>query len=240
MIRCIAIDDEPLALAQICSYIKKIPYLELVGKCRDALEAIKMIDENQVDLMFVDINMPDLNGLDFVRNLTQKPKVVFTTAYSEYAIDGYKVDAVDYLLKPFSFNDLLGAADKVKRLMEEKSIIADTPSEPKVQGNSLFVKSEYRINRIEISDIKYVESMGEYLRIFLEGQPKPLMPLMSMKRMEEILPANQFMRVHRSYIVNMEKIQEISRLRIIFDDVYIPVGDNYKQKFLDYINERSV
>lgn len=235
MIRCIAIDDEPLSLAQISTYISKIPYLELVGKCRDALEAMKIISETQVDLMFVDINMPDLNGLDFVRSLTQKPKVIFTTAYSEYAIEGYKVEAVDYLLKPFSFQDLLGAADRARRLIEDKP--AD---ELKVQDNSIFVKSEYRITRIDVSDIKYVESMGEYLRIFLEGQPKPLMPLMSMKRMEEILPAKNFMRVHRSYIVNLDKIQEISRMRIIFDDVYIPVGDNYKQKFMEYINERSI
>ena len=235
MIRCIAIDDEPLSLAQISNYISKIPYLELVGKCRDALEAMKIISETQVDLMFVDINMPDLNGLDFVRSLNQKPKVIFTTAYSEYAIEGYKVEAVDYLLKPFSFQDLLGAADRARHLIEDKPI-----EELKVQDNSLFVKSEYRITRIDVSDIKYVESMGEYLRIFLEGQPKPLMPLMSMKRMEEILPAKNFMRVHRSYIVNLDKIQEISRMRIIFDDVYIPVGDNYKQKFMDYINERSL
>ncbi len=236
MIRCIAIDDEPLSLAQISTYISKIPYLELVGKCRDALEAMKIISETQVDLMFVDINMPDLNGLDFVRSLNQKPKVIFTTAYSEYAIEGYKVEAVDYLLKPFSFQDLLGAADRARRLIEDKP----TTEELKVQDNSIFVKSEYRITRIDVSDIKYVESMGEYLRIFLEGQPKPLMPLMSMKRMEEILPAKNFMRVHRSYIVNLDKIQEISRMRIIFDDVYIPVGDNYKQKFMDYINERSI
>lgn len=236
MIRCIAIDDEPLSLAQISNYISKIPYLELVGKCRDALEAMKIISETQVDLMFVDINMPDLNGLDFVRSLNQKPKVIFTTAYSEYAIEGYKVEAVDYLLKPFSFQDLLGAADRARRLIEDKP----TTEELKVQDNSIFVKSEYRITRIDVSDIKYVESMGEYLRIFLEGQPKPLMPLMSMKRMEEILPAKNFMRVHRSYIVNLDKIQEISRMRIIFDDVYIPVGDNYKQKFMEYINERSI
>lgn len=236
MIRCIAIDDEPLSLAQISTYISKIPYLELVGKCRDALEAMKIISETQVDLMFVDINMPDLNGLDFVRSLNQKPKVIFTTAYSEYAIEGYKVEAVDYLLKPFSFQDLLGAADRARRLIEDKP----TTEELKVQDNSIFVKSEYRITRIDVSDIKYVESMGEYLRIFLEGQPKPLMPLMSMKRMEEILPAKNFMRVHRSYIVNLDKIQEISRMRIIFDDVYIPVGDNYKQKFMEYINERSI
>lgn len=240
MIRCIAIDDEPLSLAQIAKYIGKIPYLELVGKCRDALEAIKILNETQVDLMFVDINMPDLNGLDFVRSLTVRPKVVFTTAYSEYAIDGYKVEAVDYLLKPFSFQDLLSAADRARNLIEEKSAEEHKVSDSGVQDSTLFVKSDYRINRIELSDIKYVESMGEYLRIFLEGQPKPLMPLMSMKRMEEILPEKMFMRVHRSYIVNMEKIQEISRMRIIFDDVYIPIGDNYKQKFLDYINERSI
>lgn len=240
MIRCIAIDDEPLSLAQIAKYIEKIPYLELVGKCRDALEAIKILDETQVDLMFVDINMPDLNGLDFVRSLTVRPKIVFTTAYSEYAIDGYKVEAVDYLLKPFSFQDLLCAADRARKLIEEKSVEDNKPQEMSVQDTTLFVKSDYRINRIELSDIKYVESMGEYLRIFLESQPKPLMPLMSMKRMEEILPEKTFMRVHRSYIVNMEKIQEISRMRIIFDDVYIPVGDNYKQKFMDYINEHSI
>ena len=240
MIRCIAIDDEPLSLAQIAKYIEKIPYLELVGKCRDALEAIKILNETQVDLMFVDINMPDLNGLDFVRSLTVRPKIVFTTAYSEYAIDGYKVEAVDYLLKPFSFHDLLSAADRARNLIEEKNQEDHKVPEAGVQDTTLFVKSDYRINRIELSDIKYVESMGEYLRIFLDGQPKPLMPLMSMKRMEEILPEKMFMRVHRSYIVNMEKIQEISRMRIIFDDVYIPIGDNYKQKFLDYINERSI
>lgn len=240
MIRCIAIDDEPLSLAQIAKYIEKIPYLELVGKCRDALEAIKILDETQVDLMFVDINMPDLNGLDFVRSLTVRPKIVFTTAYSEYAIDGYKVEAVDYLLKPFSFQDLLCAADRARKLIEEKSVEDNKLQEMSVQDTTLFVKSDYRINRIELSDIKYVESMGEYLRIFLESQPKPLMPLMSMKRMEEILPEKTFMRVHRSYIVNMEKIQEISRMRIIFDDVYIPVGDNFKQKFMDYINEHSI
>ncbi len=239
MIRCIAIDDEPLSLAQISNYIAKIPYLELVGKCRDALEAIKIINEEQVDLMFVDINMPDLNGLDFVRSLTKGPKVIFTTAYSEYAIEGYKVEAIDYLLKPFGFQDFLGAVDRAHRLIEGKS--EDNKVQvTEVQNESLFVKNDYRINRIAFADIKYVESMGEYLRIFLEGQAKPLMPLMSMKRMEEILPDKSFMRVHRSYIVNMNKIQEISRMRIIFDDVYIPVGDNYKQKFMEYINERSI
>lgn len=239
MIRCIAIDDEPLSLTQIAKYIEKIPYLELVGKCRDALDAMKILNEETVDLMFVDINMPDISGLDFVRSLSVRPKVIFTTAYSEYAIEGYKVEAVGYLLKPFSFEDFMTTVDRVYRTIRENSGPTNTSAVVE-QDNTLFVKNDYKINRINIDDIKYVESMGEYLRIFVEGQPKPLMPLMSMKHIEEILPESSFMRVHRSYIVNLKKIQEISRMRIIFDDVYVPVGDNYKQKFMDYINERSV
>lgn len=239
MIRCIAIDDEPLSLTQIAKYIEKIPYLELVGKCRDALDAMKILNEETVDLMFVDINMPDISGLDFVRSLSVRPKVIFTTAYSEYAIEGYKVEAVGYLLKPFSFEDFMTTVDRVYRTIRENSVPTNTSAVIE-HDNTLFVKNDYKINRINIDDIKYVESMGEYLRIFVEGQPKPLMPLMSMKRIEEILPESSFMRVHRSYIVNLKKIQEISRMRIIFDDVYVPVGDNYKQKFMDYINERSV
>lgn len=239
MIRCIAIDDEPLSLTQIAKYIEKIPYLELVGKCRDALDAMKVLNEETVDLMFVDINMPDISGLDFVRSLSVRPKVIFTTAYSEYAIEGYKVEAVGYLLKPFSFEDFMTTVDRVYRTIRENSGPTNTSAVVE-QDNTLFVKNDYKINRINIDDIKYVESMGEYLRIFVEGQPKPLMPLMSMKHIEEILPESSFMRVHRSYIVNLKKIQEISRMRIIFDDVYVPVGDNYKQKFMDYINERSV
>lgn len=239
MIRCIAIDDEPLSLKQISKYIEKVPYLELIGMCRDALEAMKILDKNPVDLMFVDINMPDINGLDFVRSLTTRTKVIFTTAYSEYAIEGYKVEAIGYLLKPFGFQDFLSAVDRARRMILDQT--TDHPTNiAKCQDNSLFVKSDYKINRINFDDIKYVESMGEYLRIFVDGQPKPIMPLMSMKHIEEILPQSTFMRVHRSFIVNMKKIQEISRMRIIFDDVYIPVGDNYKQKFMDYINERSL
>lgn len=239
MIRCLAIDDEPLSLAQISKYIEKIPYLELVGKCRDALEAMKILNEEFIELMFVDINMPDVSGLDFVRSLSVRPKIIFTTAYSEFAIEGYKVDAVGYLLKPFSFEDFLSTVDRVHRMILDHSSLNSISVEA-IQDNTLFIKSDYKINRINIDDIKYVESMGEYLRIFVEGQPKPLMPLMSMKHIEEILPKNTFMRVHRSYIVNMKKIQEISRMRIIFDDVYVPVGDNYKQQFMDYVNERSV
>lgn len=243
MIRCIAIDDEPLALTQIAAYISKVPYLELVGKCRDANEALKVLQETQVDLMFVDINMPDLNGLDFIRSLENPPKVVFTTAYSEYAIDGYKVDAVDYLLKPFGQKDLEAAADKARLRIEKESLaegFVPHPTNAIQKDGYFFVKNDYRITRINIDDIKYVESMGEYVRIFIEGQDRAIMPLLSMKRIEEILPSDKFMRVHRSYIVNLGRITDVSRQRIIFGDVYIPVGDNYKQAFLDYVNARSM
>jgi len=232
MIKCIAIDDEPLALAQLTGYIARIPFLNLVASCRDAFEAIKVLSSEKIDLLFVDINMPDLNGLDFVRSLTERPLVVFTTAYSEYAIDGFKVEAVDYLLKPFGFQDLLLAADKAYKRLEQKP-----------GGNFddfLFVKSDYRVTRIRLADIKYIESMSEYVRIYIEGEDKPLMPLLSMKRLEEELPPSQFMRVHRSYIVNLKKITEISRLRIVFGNTYIPVGDIYKDKFLEYVNGKMM
>lgn len=243
MITCIAIDDEPLALTQLVTYISRVPYLELVGRCRNAQEAQELLLQQHVDLMFVDINMPGLNGMDFVRSLENPPRVIFTTAYSEYAVEGYKVDAVDYILKPYSQKDLEAAADKARlRIQQEQEAqgFVPAPGNAIVQDGAFFVKNDYRISRVSIDDIRYVESMGEYVRIFIEGQDKAIMPLLSMKRIEDLLPADKFMRVHRSYIVNLSKIVEISRLRIIFGDVYIPIGDSYKQKFVDYINARSL
>lgn len=231
MINCLAVDDEPLALNQLGGYISRVPYLNLVASCHDAFEAMKQISTEKIDLLFIDINMPDLNGLEFVRSLTECPLVIFTTAYSEYAIDGFKVEAVDYLLKPFSFQDLLLAAEKARKRLEH--VISE-------EEDSLFIKSDYRVNRVRLADIKYIEGMSEYVRIYVEGGAKPLMPLLSMKRLEEVLPASQFMRVHRSYIVNLRKITEISRLRIVFGDTYIPVGDIYKDKFLEYVNGRMM
>lgn len=238
MMKCLAIDDEPLALAQLSGYIERVPFLTLVKACPDAFEAMKVLSEEQVDLIFVDINMPDLNGMDFVKSLVIKPLIVFTTAYSEYAVEGFKVDAVDYLLKPFGFQDLLKAADKARRQFEYRK--EQLPVEA-TDEDVLFVKSEYKVIRIRTADIKYVESMSEYVRIFVEGEDKPILTLMSLSKMEERLHAPSFMRVHRSYLVNLRKITEVSRLRIVFDGkTYVPVGDNYKEKFLEYINKRSL
>ena len=242
MINCIAIDDEPLALTQLTGYISRVPFLNLVASCQDAFDAMSVLSAQKIDLMFVDINMPDLNGMDFVRSLTEKPLVIFTTAYSEYAVEGFKVDALDYLLKPFEFQELLKAADKARRqfeyrLLEQQGEIGNASQ---IKGDSLFVKSDYRVVRIDVKNIRYIEGMSEYVRIFVEGEDKPVITLASLQKMEERLPTH-FMRVHRSYIVNLRKITEVSRLRIIFDkNTYIPVGDNYKEKFTEYIGKLSL
>lgn len=233
-IKCLAIDDEPLALKQVGAYIKKTPFLDLVSLCNSAYDAIEYVTKDQVDLLFVDISMPDLSGLDFVRSLAEKPYIIFTTAYSEYAIEGFKVDAVDYLLKPIGYNDFLKACNKVKTLFDLKEHNSDTI---KATHDHLFVKSEYKLMRIKLSDIKYIEGMHEYIRIHLMDD-KPVMTLISMKSIEEQLPSDKFMRVHRSFIVNLERIKVIERNRIIFDtNVYIPVSEQYKAKFQDFVDK---
>lgn len=235
MIRCLAIDDEPLALQQLAAYIKKIPFLELAGQCQSALEAKKIMEEELIDAIFVDINMPDLNGMDFVRSLQAPPIVVFTTAYSEYAVEGYKVDAVDYLLKPFGLDDLQRAAAKVKKQydMENAASVSQVDND-----DALFFKTEHKVVRININDIKYVEGMSEYLKIYIDGQ-KPLVVLLSMKKLEERLPANSFMRIHRSYIINLKKIKEVNKNRVIMDtDTYLPLGDLYRESFNNYLNTK--
>lgn len=234
MISCIAIDDEPLALKQVINYVEKTPYLKLINSFESALDAITFLEENDVDLMFVDINMPDLSGMDFVKSLNNPPKVIFTTAHSEHAIDGFRVDAIDYLLKPIAYSDFLKSAEKAKSRIKSTEEDVETV---KRNDKFLFIKSEYKILRIQLSDIKYIEGMREYLRLHIENQ-KPIMTLMSMKKMESFLPENSFMRVHRSYIVNLDKISTIERNRIIFDkDVYIPVSEQYKAAFQSYLDE---
>ena len=237
MIRCMAIDDEPLALQQIVAYIGKVPFLELAAQCQSALEAKAFLEQDTVDAVFCDINMPDLNGMDFVKSLAVPPLIVFTTAYSEYAVEGFRVNAVDYLLKPFGLQDFQRAANQLKERLE--SSVADTHS---VVGDSvadiLFLKTEYRIVKVNISDIRYVEAMSEYLKVYLQGEAKPIVTLLSLKKMEERLPDN-FMRIHRSYIVNLNMIQEVNKNRIIMDaDTYLPIGDLYKDTFQQYLETK--
>ena len=249
MIRCMAIDDEPLALQQIAAYIGKVPYLELAAQCQSALEAHQFLQHDTVDVIFCDINMPDLNGMDFIKALVAPPLVVFTTAYAEYAVEGFKVNAVDYLLKPFGLQDFMRAAgrvrDRLELTAEPSSLNAIRPSlnsKPSSlnQDNDdvVFLKTEYRIVKVSISDIRYVEAMSEYLKVYLESEPKPIITLLSMKKMEERLP-DYFMRIHRSYIINLTKILEVNKNRVIMDsDTYLPIGDMYKETFQKYIDTK--
>lgn len=237
MIKCIAIDDEPHALRQLAEYIEAVPYLSLEGIFESAFDACNFLHDNAIDLIFVDINMPDINGIDFVKSLSKNVKIVFITAHSEFAYEGFQLDAADYLLKPISFTDFLKSANKVnERYFQQNSSL------PEIQQNRdyLFIKSEYRVIRINFKDIKYIESKREYVKIFLEGS-EPITTLMSIKKLEETLPGNMFMRVHRSFIVNLDKITVVERNRIVFDNkVYIPISENYGEKFQEYMEKGFV
>jgi DNA-binding LytR/AlgR family response regulator len=232
-IKCIAIDDEPLALRQIEDFIKGTPFLEFVAGCSSAFKAMDILASTKVDLMFVDINMPDLSGMEFVKSLNNGPEVVFTTAYSEYAIEGYKVNALGYLLKPISYADFLQSASKAQKYFNSLNL-AKFQGQP--EEEYLFVKSDYKLLRVKFNEIRYIEGMREYVRIHTLSS-KPIMTLMSMKSLEDKLPGDKFMRVHRSFIVNLNQVTVVERNRIIFDkEVYIPVSEQYKERFQGFID----
>ncbi len=234
MIITIAIDDEPLALQLVAGYIEKTPGLNLAGTFDNPIDASEFLTDTHVDLVFVDIQMPDLSGIEFTRLMEKGPKVVFTTAYEKYALEGYKLDVVDYLLKPFSYEEFLSAVQKVQRLLrlEQKSL-------NKVDANSefLFLKSDYKIKRINFNDILYIEGLKDYVKVYTQNNAKPILSLTSLKLLESKLPDKKFMRVHRSFIVNLEKIDTIERSRIVFGKEYIPVSDQYKARFQEFLNE---
>ena len=236
-IKCIAIDDEPLAVKKIAGYIQNIPFLELVAECRNAFEAMEIMSKNDIQLLFIDINMPDICGMEFVKSLREKPYIVFTTAYSEYAVEGFEVEAVDYLLKPISFVNLLKAANKVKNLIDLKTNNQKEIKEEAV--HHLFVKSVYKLIRVEFSTIKYIESQHEYIKIHLINN-ESVTTKMSLKSIEELLPTNQFARVHRSFIVNLIEVSVIERNRIVFEKkIYIPISEQYKEYFQQRIDKKS-
>ncbi|MBR4826601.1 MAG: response regulator transcription factor [Bacteroidales bacterium] len=237
MIRVIAVDDEPLALRQLESYISKVPYLELVASCPNAMEAMKVLEDKVVDAMFLDINMPELSGVDFVRTLGNPPLVVFTTAYSEYAVEGFKVNAVDYLLKPFGLDDFVRAAEKLRaRLDARQPVVSRTP-----EDDSLFFKTDYRTVRVRLGEIRYIESMSEYVKIYVEGQQAPVLVLLSLKVLIEKLPADAFLRIHRSYIIALSRLREAGKGEVTLDDgTVLPVGDMYRAGLNEYLGSRSL
>lgn len=237
MIRAIAIDDEPLALKLVTGYIERTPFMQFVAGFDNPISALEYLHQNQVDAAFVDIQMPDLNGTDFVRMLQGDTKVVFTTAYEQYAIEGFKLDVVDYLLKPFGYEEFLRAALKIRERLQPNQL-----PQIQVESNSqfLFLKSDYKVRRINFEEIRYVEGLKDYVKVFLKGQPKPLLSLVTLKQLETRLPTDRFMRIHRSFIVNLSQIELIERNRIVFGDTYIPVGDQYKDGFQDWVDRNFV
>jgi DNA-binding LytR/AlgR family response regulator len=233
-LRTIAIDDEPLALKLVSDYIQKTPFLELAGVFDNPLDAIDFLSNHEVELIFVDIQMPDLTGIEFARSLEGNRKVVFTTAYEKYALEGFKLNAVDYLLKPFGYEEFLRSAGKALKIIE-----LEANSTPTIEANNqfLFLKSEYKIRRINFNDILFIEGLKDYIKVYTTGEDKPLLSLNSIKSLEQKLPEEKFMRVHRSFIVNLDKIETIERSRIIFGKTYIPVSDQYKAKFQEFLDK---
>ena len=243
---CAIIDDEPLAVSLLESYVLKTPFLDLQGTYNSALDALSDLRDRPVDLLFLDIQMPELSGLEFSRILNADTRVIFTTAFDQYAVDSYRVNALDYLLKPISYPDFLASANKALRWYEllRKPVSSEEKEESASIAErggmeSIFVKSEYKLLQIELRKILYIEGLKDYVKIFVEDEPRPVLSLMSMS-LEDMLPSDRFVRVHRSFIVQPEKIKVIERNRIVFGKEYIPISDNYKQHFLEMIERRSI
>ena len=240
IIKCAIVDDEPLAVELLASYVKKIPFLELCGKYNNATDALHGVGEQPVDLLFLDIQMPELNGLELSKMVPENTRIVFTTAFDQYAVDGFRANALDYLLKPISYADFMEACNKALQwfqLVQQQEEPAAAAAD-KEEIKSIFVKSEYKLLQINLDDIRYIEGLKDYVKIYTEQSPHPILSLMNMKAIEQMLPASRFIRVPRSFIVQKSKIREIERNRIVFGDVYIPIGDSYKQAFQDFINNK--
>ena len=232
---CAIIDDEPLAAELLASYARRIPELNLVGVYESAVTAMGELRIKPVDILFLDIQMPELNGLELARLLPSKTKVIFTTAFDRYAVDGYKVKAAGYLLKPISYDDFVMAVNSVA-----DSLRTITRQESMMKNRFVYVKSEYKLVRVDFDDILYVEGVKDYVKFYFSGNRKPMMTLMNMKTVEDSLPHYQFMRVHRSFIVNMDKINMIDRGRIVIGDVFIPVSESYKEFVQKYVDRYSL
>ncbi len=244
ILNCIAVDDEPLALGLVCAFIEQTPFLNLVGRFSSAVEALKVIHSQKIDVIYLDIQMPDLNGIELARvldrgNNPHKPRIIFTTAYNHFALEGYKVDALDYLLKPFNYEEFLRTAHKAMAYAElvNKSETQPAAEEERIENEYLFLKVEYQLVRVPLSDIIYIEGLKDYVKVWLQNTEKPILSLTSLKSLEEKLPAKRFMRIHRSFIVSLEKINSISRGSVNINNINIAVGDQYKEAFNVFISK---
>lgn len=242
-IKCVAIDDEPLALDLLTKFIQQTAFLDLVGRFSNAIEALGFINQNEVQLVFMDIQMPDLSGMELARILdgkknSEKTRIIFCTAYHQFAIEGYKVEALDYLLKPYGYEDFLNAATKAYQYFDrvQNQSTSKAPTESTTLPEYIFLKVEYQLVKVRLKDITHVEAYKDYVKVHLKSKNNPLLSLTSMKNMEELLPSDKFMRVHRSFIVSLDHIDSVSKNVIQIGDHHIAVGDNYKDQFLEFLS----
>jgi two-component system, LytTR family, response regulator len=240
MLNCIAIDDEPLALDLMEEFISKVTFLNLINKCNRAVEAIEIIQKNKVDLIFLDIQMPDINGIQLLKSIKDKPMVIFTTAFEQYAIESYELDVIDYLLKPIPFDRFIKAANKALEYNNLRNKLQTHNSNSlyhEMTHDFFFVKSEYQNIKINFADILYIEGLKDYIKIFLSSKEKPVLTLMSLKSIEEKLPQSNFVRVHRSYIISINKIDALTKSIIHVGDKEIPVGELYIDNVLKILKD---
>jgi DNA-binding LytR/AlgR family response regulator len=238
-LNCWIVDDEPLALDLLESYVKNTPFLNLTGRYSSAKSAMNALQAETPDLIFLDIQMPLINGLDFAQFIKDKTSIIFTTAFKEYAIDGYKVNAIDYLLKPFSYSSFLSAAKKALTRFETVHAANSFVTNQSDKNNGIFVKADYKIIHVLFDDILYIEGLKNYIKIYTSKQPKPIITLMGMKEIEDELPTNDFIRIHRSFIVQKDKIESINKNRIMVAGRELPIGETYKSAFMSFIENKS-
>ena len=229
-INCAIIDDEPLAAGLLKSYVEKTSFLQLIGCYGSAIEAMKELRDHPAQLLFLDIQMPELSGIEFARVLPPNTKLIFTTAFQQYAVEGYKVNALDYLLKPISYDDFMKSANKA---VEWFTIVQK--QQAYATDRFMFIKSDYKLFRVNLDDILYIEGLKDYIRIYLQDGSR-VMSLMNMKKLEDYLPHPEFLRAHRSYIVHMTKAESIDRFRIVYGDQFIPASDSYKEEVQQFID----
>ncbi|MEO5564837.1 MAG: LytTR family DNA-binding domain-containing protein [Chitinophagaceae bacterium] len=233
MINCLLIDDEPLALQLLEDYVNKIPYLSLAGKFEEPMQALSLLESRQVDLLFLDIKMPDISGIEFFRSLSYKPEVIFTTAYSEYAIDGFELKAMDYLLKPISFEKFLASCNRVRDYIEFRN------TRPQKEKDYFFINAAHKLHKIFYDDILYLEGLKDYTKIHLASSVSPLIILHSLKYFEDLLEQSEFIRIHRSYIISIRKVITVSRKSVMIQSYELPVSDNYREGFFSIVEKHA-
>jgi DNA-binding LytR/AlgR family response regulator len=236
MLRCLAIDDEPLALELLEDNIKQVPFLELTGKCSNALEALRFLQQQQVDLIFLDIQMPGLTGLQFIQSLTQKPMIILVTAYEKFALEGFNLDVIDYLVKPVPLDRFIKACNKALELYNLRN---KKPGAITTEPEYFFVNVEYSLQKVEFADIQWIEGLKDYIKICLRSSTKPIVTRMSMKTVEEQLPAAKFIRIHKSYIVSIAAITSIRKTSVFIGTAEFPVGENYKDALNALVNKND-